>query len=107
ARVRNDEVPDDVRRRAGETGCAGGGERGVGAAVQDQERPARDSGRPLPAALLDRRAAAGAERPLGRDVARRAAAAADPRLRAARAVATQPLFVASGYERTVASYRPD
>ena len=58
----------------GPSGRARGRERGVGAALQDQKRPTCDAGRPVPAPLLDRRDAAGSERPVGRDVARRPAA---------------------------------
>src|SRR5580765_6465347 len=107
ARVRDDEVPDDVRGRFGAPGSARVGERSIGTAVQDQGRPARDSGRPVPAPLLARRAAAGPERPLGRDVARRPAPAADPRLRAVATVAPEALSRASGNDGPLAGLGPD
>ena len=56
---------------------------GAAGAVQDQGRPARHAGRPLPAALEHRRAAAVLERAAGRHEHRRAAAAAPARGRRA------------------------
>src|SRR5580765_6128974 len=107
ARVRDDEVPDHVRGRFGAPRSARIRERSLGTAVQDQGRPTRDSGRPVPAPLLARRAAAGLERPLGRDVARRSAPVADPRLRAVAAVAPEALSRASGDDRPLAGLGPD
>ena len=63
----------------------------LGRAVQDPRRPAADAGRPLPAPLLARRAAAAGQRAARRDVARRPAAAAAARLRAARGLAQEAL----------------
>ena len=60
-------------------------------AVQDPRRPARDAGRPLPAPLLARRAAAAVQRAARPDVARRPAAAAAARLRPARGLAQEAL----------------
>src|SRR4029078_4093514 len=107
ARVRDDEVPDDVRGRFRAPGSARIRERSLGTVVQDQGRPARDSGRTVPAPLLTRRAAAGHERSLGRDVARRSAAAADPRLRAVAAMAPEALSRASGDDGPLAGLGPD
>ena len=72
-------------------GRARGGERGVGAAVQDPGRSARDARRRDPAPHLARRGAADAERAARRDEPRRPAPAAAARLRAARGVAPQAL----------------
>ena len=58
AGVRDAQVPDDGRRCRGAAGRAGGRERGVGRALQDPRRPARDPGRPGAAAALARRAPA-------------------------------------------------
>src|SRR5262249_53245858 len=80
--------------------------RSVGAAVQDQGRSTRYARRWLPAPLLAGRAAPGAQRPVGRDVARRPAPAADPRLRAAAGVAPQALPRPAGNDRAVAGLRP-
>ena len=63
----------DAERAAGRARAA---QRGRRRALQDQGRPARHAGRPLPAPLLARRAAAAVERAQRRDVARRPAAAA-------------------------------
>src|SRR4051794_40534279 len=107
ARIRNDEVPDDVRGRVGAPGSARIRERSLGAAVQDQRRPTCDSGWSVPAPLLARRAPAGPERPLGRDVARRPAAATDPRLRAVATMAPEALSRAAGDDGPVAGVGPD
>ena len=64
---------------------ARGAERGRRRALQDPRGPARDARRPRAPPLLDRRAAAGAERPARRDEPRRPAPAAAPRLPPARA----------------------
>src|SRR5207302_1856484 len=53
------------------------------------------------------RAAAGPERALGRDVARRPAPAADSRLRPAAAMAPQAVSRAAGDDRALAGVRPD
>ena len=74
--VRVPEVPHDVPRRRPAPGGPRVAQRGDGRAVQDPRRPADDAGRPLPAPLLARRAAAALQRPARRDVARRPAPAA-------------------------------
>ena len=63
----------------------------VGRAVQDPRRPADDEDRAVPASLLARRAAPARQRGARRDVTRRAAAAADARLRPTRGVAQEAL----------------
>ena len=59
-----------------------------------------------PAPLQPRRAAAARQRPARRDVAGRAAAAADARLRPARGLAPQALPGAAGHHGAVAGLRP-
>ena len=85
------QVPHDGRGRRGAPGPARGAQRGGRRALQDARRPARDHGRPLPAALVARRAAAALQRAPRRDVARRPPAASAARLRPARRLAPQAL----------------
>ena len=61
--VRDAQVPDDGAGRRRAAGGAGGAERGRRSALQDPRRPARDPRGARAPAAVDRRAAAGAERP--------------------------------------------
>ena len=104
--VRVLQVPHDVPRRRRPPAGAGGAQRGLGRAVQDPRRPARDAGRAPAAALLDRRAAPALQRHPRRDVARRPAAAAPARLRPPRGLAQEALPRPARHHRAVAGLGP-
>ena len=83
------------------------GERGVGRAVQDPRRPAGDARRARAAPASRSTSCRSSSNVLrGRDEPRRAAAAAAPRLRAARGLAPRPLPRAAGDDRALADLGP-
>ena len=104
-RVRDAQVPLDVRGRRAPAGRARGAQRGRRRDLQDARRPAHHPGRPHPAPLLDRRAAPAVERPARRDEPGRPASAAAARLRAARALAPRALPSAAGHHGPLAGLR--
>ena len=104
--VRVLQVPHDGRGGRAPPGPPRAPQRGERGDLQDEGRPADHVGRALPAALVPRRAAPAPQRVAWRDVARGSAAAARPRLPAARGLASQALPRAARHDRAVAGVGP-
>ena len=99
ARVRNVQVPLDVCRRERAPGRPRRTNEASGPLFKIKDDPRVTRVGRIHAALLDRRAAPGAERPARRDVARRPPSVAAARLRAARGLAPEALPRAAGHDR--------